>query len=466
MLHFLRRDAGFYKRLLFLTAPFILQNLINFSVGLADTFMVSQLGNQAIAAVTAANAPVFLMISLCFGMQNGLSVLISQYWGKRDLVSINRALGVAVMAGFVISGTLALIFFSFPVQIMDLLSNDHSLSLLGAPYLRIIGFSYVLNTLSAVYVSTQGSTENPHFGMKLFASSALLNVGLNYLLIFGNFGLPRLEIAGAAVATLLTRSVEFLICVIYALRSRRIPLQFAHLLRPGAEMARRFARYTSPVVLNEIVWGLGNSALTVIYGHTENSVEMLAANALMGNLGRLSLVACFGLGAATAVLIGKSIGEGRSHEDVMDLARTLLSFTTMIGLGIAAVTLILLPTLLIPVVFPLFKLYGTAASVATAMAVAQFGTSPLHAFCITSILGVLRAGGDVAFATMLDIGPQWLVSIPVTALVALVFRLGWWPICLAVQTENLVKLPLCLLRIRSGKWIHDVTRSGGKGGGA
>jgi len=457
-----RRDVGFYKRLLLLTAPFMLQNLINFSVGLADTFMVSQLGNEAIAAVNAANAPVFLMTSLVFGMQNGISVLASQYWGKNDLSNINRALGVGFFFAAGFSGFLALLFFTFPVQIMDLLSNNHALSLLGAPYLRIIGFSYVLNALSAVYVSVQGSMENPGFGMRLFAASAFLNILLNDLLIFGRFGLPRMEILGAAVATLLTRAVEFTVCVLYALKNRRLPLDSSCLFHPGAAMISRFAKYTSPVVLNEIIWGLGNSALIIIYGHTSYSVEFLAANALMGNLVRLSLVVCFGLAAATAVLIGKAIGEGRSHGEVMDLAWTLLAFTTAVGTLIGILTLLLLPTLFIPVIFPLFKLYGTAASIATAIAVVQFAASPIHAFPITSILGILRAGGDATWATMLDIGPQWLIAIPLATAAALVLHLGWWPVIIAVQTENLVKVPLCYLRIRSKKWIHDVTKPSGR----
>ncbi len=130
------------------------------------------------------------------------------------------------------------------------------------------------------------------------------------------------------------------------------------------------------MILNETAWGLGNSMLTVILGYTDNSVEMLAANAVMGNLNRLFLVVCFGLGAATAVIIGKSIGEGRSHQEVMDLSRTLLVFTALVGTGLTALSLLLVPTLFVPVVFPLFKLYGESAAIATALAVTGFLSIP------------------------------------------------------------------------------------------
>lgn len=179
---------------------------------------------------------------------------------------------------------------------MDLLSNNHQLSILGAPYLKIIGISYIFNMLSSVYASAQRSAENPSFGMKLFGASTLINTGLNYLLIFGKLGFPMLGIQGAAIATLCARICEFIICSIYALRDKRIRVQWAAFVRPGWDMLRRFLKYASPVVLNEAGWGLGTSMLTVILGYTENSVEMLAANAVMGNLGRLFLVFCFGLG--------------------------------------------------------------------------------------------------------------------------------------------------------------------------
>ena len=173
------RSAGFYKRVWKLSLPMILQNLITFSLGLIDTFMVSQLGNAEMAAVSTANAPAFLLISVVFGVQSGLGILVSQYWGKRDLRSISRAIGVAAFVGAGLILVLAVLFFLFPVQVMDLLSNEHALSVLGAPYLRIIGFSYVFNMLSSVYVSAQRSVENPNFGMKVFGTSTLVNTVLN-----------------------------------------------------------------------------------------------------------------------------------------------------------------------------------------------------------------------------------------------------------------------------------------------
>ena len=465
MLQALKRDKAFYRYLVSLTAPIALQNLITFSLGLIDTLMVSRLGNDEMAAVTAANVPVFLLISIVFGVQSGVGILISQYWGKKDLTSISRVIGVAALLGVSLALVVALVLFAWPVAIMDLLSNKHHLSLLGAPYLRLIGFSYVFNMLSSIYVSAQRSVENAGFGMKLFGMSTVLNTGLNYLLIFGKCGFPMLGVEGAALATLLSRVAEFLVCLICALRSRLIPLDLRALLRPGWEMLRRFVKYASPVLVNELFWGLGNSLLTVILGHTTVSVAFLAANGVMGNLNRLFLVVCFGLGAATAVMIGKAIGEGQSHDELMALARTLSWVTILVGMVLAVIALALVPLLFQPVIFPLFELYDLSAHLATTLAVTGFACIPLHAYSISAITGILRAGGDVLWSTVLDLAPQWVLALPLTALLALVLDADPWFVSLAIQAESFVKCPICLWRIRSRKWIHDVTLPEGRKNG-
>ena len=457
MFQALKRDKAFYSYLVRLTAPIALQNLITFSLGLIDTLMVSQLGNNEMAAVTAANVPVFLLISIVFGVQSGVGILISQYWGKRDLKSISRAIGVASFLGVALALVVAVVLFLWPVQIMDLMSNKHHLSLLGAPYLRVIGFSYVFNMLSSIYVSAQRSVENSSFGMKLFGMSTILNTGMNYLLIFGKCGFPMLGVEGAAIATLLSRVAEFIVCLICALRSRVIPLDWKALARPGGEMLRRFVKYSSPVLVNELFWGLGNSLLTVILGHTVISVEFLAANAVMGNLNRLFLVVCFGLGAATAVMVGKAIGEGQSREELMALSKTLSWVTVVVGTVLAVIALVLVPLLFQPVIFPLFELYDLSAHLATTLAVTGFACIPLHAYSISAVTGILRAGGDVFWSTALDLGPQWLIALPLTALLGLVLNADPWFVSLAIQAESFVKCPICLWRIRSEKWIHDVT---------
>lgn len=457
MLKHLRRRPGFYKHLWGLALPLILQNLITTSLGFVDTFMVGLLGNHQLSAVTAANTPIFLIQVIIFGLMSGLTVLVSQYWGKGDVESINRCMGIALYSGTAIAVLMAAVLFFHSTGVMSIVTDNTTLIGIGAPYLRLVGISYVFNAMSSVYVGMQRSTENPKLGMMVFGVSMLLNTFLNYCLIFGHFVAPRLEVTGAAVATLTSRIVEFAIVLLYALRNRRIPLMPRALLRPGMQMLKSSLTYASPVIANETMWGLGTSMMTVIMGHMTISTDMLAAYAIMGNIDKFSTVTCFGLAGATAVLVGKRIGEGAEREDVYSLGCCLLTVSTAVGVVIAICLAVLLPLVFIPHLYPLFKLTPQATGIATTMCMIYLLVMPLRAFDITNITGLLRAGGDARMAAVLDLFPLWLIAIPLTALTALVLNAPIPLICLSIQSESLCKIVPSIFRLYSRKWINDIT---------
>lgn len=455
-----RREPGFYRRLWALSLPMILQNLVTTSLGFADTFMVGLLGNAEMAAVTAANVPIFIIQIVIFGFQSGMAVLVSQYWGQQDMENISRSLGVAMYAVTAFSLTLALATFFFPARILRLITPNEALVALGTPYIRIVGFSYVFNGLSSMYAGVQRSTEFPTFGMALFTVSAALNGVLNYILIFGKLGFAPMGVTGAAVATLASRVAEFLIAALFALFSRRLPLRWNRVLRPGLAIGRSFLRYSIPVACNEALWSTGTSMLTVIMGHMANSQDMLAAYSLVGSIDRLSTVLCFGVAGAAAVMVGKEIGQGRDREHVYSVARTLLAVSMGIGLLAGAVLLLLLPVFFQPVLFRVFQLTEGAAYAATCLCLLYALSMPTRSFDVTNVTGVLRAGGDAKVAALIDAGPLWFAAIPLMALLALVIGAPVWAVCLSMQAENVCKCPLGILRFRSGKWINDVTVKG------
>ena len=329
MLRALRREPGFYHRLLVLSLPMILQNIITTSLGFADTFMVGLLGNAEMAAVTAANVPIFIIQVVIFGFQSGLAVLVSQYWGRGDTDSINRCMGVAMYAVTGFSVMLALITFFFPAQVLRLITPNQELVELAVSYIQIVGFSYVFNGLSSIYAGVQRSTEYPAFGMILFAISMCVNTFLNFVLIFGHFGAPAMGVTGAAVATLTSRVVEFLVAAGFALWNK--PLRWSCILRPGKAILRSFLKYSIPVVCNEALWSVGTSMLTVIMGHMSNSQDMLAAYALIGNIDKISTVVCFGIAASAAVMVGKEIGQGHDREQIYSVGWTLLLVSMFVG---------------------------------------------------------------------------------------------------------------------------------------
>ena len=457
MFSVLRQKPGFYSRLWKLALPIILQNLITTSLGFVDTFMVGLLGNNELSAVTAANTPIFLIQVIIFGLMSGLTVLVCQYWGKGDVTSINRCMGVILYAAVAVAALLAAVLLLWPHQVMAVVTNNALLIELGAPYVRIVGVSYIFNAASSVYVSMQRSTENPGFGMMVFGVSMLLNTVLNYCLIFGNFGAPRLGVTGAAVATLSSRIMEFAIVLGYALSNRRVPLMPKALLRPGRAIFKSAVFYSGPVLLNETLWGLGTSVMTAIMGHMAISTDMLAAYAIMGNVDKFSTVACFGVAGATAVMVGKRIGERADHEEVYSLSKCLLLVSFLVGTLIALALAVALPVLFIPYLYPLFSLTETATEVAVIMCVLYIVMMPLKSFDITNITGVLRAGGDARMAAVLDLCPLWLLAVPLSAVLALGINAPVALVCLGIYSENICKMPLGLHRFRSRKWINDVT---------
>lgn len=459
MLKALRQEPGFYRRLWALSLPMILQNLITTFLGFADTFMVGLLGNAEMAAVTAANVPIFIIQVMIFGFQSGMAVLVSQYWGRGDLDNINRCMGVALAAVTAVSTAVALVTFFFPAQVLGLITPNADLIDLGVRYIQIVGFSYIFNGISSIYAGVQRSTEFPAFGMILFAISMCVNTFLNFVLIFGKFGAPALGVTGAAVATLTSRVVELAVAVGFALWNKRQPLRWGCILRPGRAICRSFIKYSTPVVCNETLWSLGTSMLTVIMGHMANSQDMLAAYALVGNIDKLSTVVCFGIAASAAVIVGKEIGLGRDQDHVFSVSWTLLLSSMLIGGVVMVGLLILLPAFFQPVLFPLFKLTTGAAEAATCLALVYALSMPMRAFDITNITGVLRAGGDAKVASLIDVGPLWLAAIPLMALTALVLDAPVWVVCLSMQVENICKCPLGLIRFHSRKWINDITRA-------
>lgn len=294
--------------------------------------------------------------------------------------------------------------------------------------------------------------------MLVFATSMLLNTFLNYCFIFGNFGAPALGVTGAAIATLTSRIVEFLIVVVYALRSRRVPLMPRALFCPGRATVRIYVKYATPVLINETFWGLGTTMMTVIMGHMAISADTLAAYAIMGNIDKFSTVSCFGLAGATAVIIGKRIGEGASKDEVYDLSWCLLLVALGLGILIGGVLAVTLPTLFIPYLYPLFSLSPTATEAAATMCIVYLLTMPLKSFDISNITGVLRAGGDATMASIIDLVPLWCAAVPLAALAALVLDAPMIFVCLGLYAENFFKCPWGIIRLRSRKWINDVTR--------
>ena len=458
MFAYMRQKPGFYTQVAALAAPIVLQNLITSMLGMADTFMVGMLGEEPMAAVTLANIPLFVVQLFIFGVQSGSSVLISQYWGRKDMEAINRVMGVALWVVLSVASVFAVILLLCPIPFLSLFNNQPQLVELAAQYGGMAGLSYVLNAFTMVYVAAYRSMEQPRLGMYILAASMTTNTFLNWVFIFGNLGAPQLGVQGAALATLIARMLEVAIVVGHMARTKFFRIRPVLLLRPGLSMSWRFIRYGGLVVCNETLWGIGTSVFPTIMGHMENSTEILAAYTLAGNVEKLCTVFSFGLAATASIIIGREIGAGR----ISKVRRMGLAMDTLaVGCGLILGALLLCFTRFIAPdwVFPLFKLSPGAASVAGMMLTVMSFYMPLRAFNSVNIIGVLRGGGDVRAATLIDTCPLWVCAIPYALLCGLVLRTQVLWVYLAFLVEQMVKFGLGLWRLRSGRWIRDLTRA-------
>lgn len=458
MFKLFKREPGFYSRLLSLALPILIQNLITNSLGLVDTFMVGMLGEGPLAGVTLANIPVFVVQLMMFGVQSGSSVLISQYRGKGDFQSINRVMGIGMYAAGGISLIFALVASLAPEWFMGLFGSDAEVIAIAARYARIVGWSYFFDSFVQVYIGAHRSMGDPNRGMYILAVSMGANTFLNWVLIFGRLGAPQMGVEGAALATLIARALSFSITLVWAVLDRQFRISPKLLLCPGGEMLRRFIRYATPVMCNETMWGLGTSLFPTIMGHMAGSKEILAAYAIAGNITNLCTVGIFAIAGTAAILIGQEIGAGHSDR-VYSLGALLDVLSFLFGTVMGAIFLAGLHLLIAPLLYPLFKLSAGAGEVCTLMLTIGFIMMPLQAFNTTHIVGVLRGGGDVRMATLIDLTPLWLVALPLAALAGLVFRLGILWVYLAKTSENIIKCVFGVIRFRSGKWIRDVTQA-------
>lgn len=445
------KDKIFLKSMLSIAIPIALQNLITSSLNMVDTLMISSLGESSIAAVGLANQVFFFYALINFGINSGSSIFISQYWGREDIFSIRKILGLSVSLSTITGIIFTLGAFFFPEFIMGIFIKEPEVVKLGADYLRIVSLSYIITAIGFAYSISLRSTGRPKVPMMVSAISFVTNTVFNYLLIFGKFGFPQLGVKGAAWGTLIARIVE-IIFILYIVYSTNGPLAASpkELLDWNKEFVNKYLNTISPVILNETFWSLGQVMYSIAYARIGK--EATAAIQLTTTIQNIFFVLVRGLANACAVMVGNKIGAG-DKEEAYEYAIQFLTLSTLIGL-IFGVIMALTPDLTLKVFKNLEpNLYEITRKLLVIMGLSFF----IRTYNSTAIVGVLRGGGDTRFSMFLEMGAVWLVGVPLAFFGALVLK---WPVYFVlplVILEEVVKFSLSLPRILSKKWIKDVT---------
>lgn len=440
----------FIRTAIIFALPIMLQNAITIGVNMLDTIMLESYGEAQISASSLANDCINLFQFLCLGMGSGAAVLTAQYWGRGDHGNIQKSLSLMFKVALTASITFTLIVLVFAKSIMRIYSMDPMVVEYGVTYFMWSLPTFVLMALTLTTTQALRSIRKVRIPLYAAIASFFVNLIGNYTFIFGHFGMPEMQIAGAALGTVIARLVEAGIVVGYLLFvEKEVGFHLRHLLLDTRELRHSYMHYSIPVIVSDMLLGFGNTATSIIMGHI--STSFVTANSIVVMLQRLCSILTQGLGNAASTLIGNSVGKG-DRAIAQEQAMILLKLTG--ALGLVAMVLILGSG-------PFILAYFNNISDET-RAIAEdliLGISLMVVFQnLQSVItkGILRGGGDTDYCLKIDSVYMWIVSIPLGILTGLVWHLHPIIIFVSLRIDWIIKTIIGIRHIRKGKWIKVI----------
>ena len=430
--------GSFYRNVFALVIPMAIQNLINVGVTAADVIMLGRVGEKVLSGASLAGQIQFIMTLIFMGITSGATVLTAQYWGKKDTRTIEKVLGMGLAAGLITAVAFAAAALFIPEALMRIYSSDPAVIAEGIRYLRIVGFSYLFMAVTQVYLNIMRSIERVLIATFVYSISLIVNIAVNALLIFGLLGFPALGIRGAAIGTLCARIVEMVIVLCYAyFQNRVVRIRIGDMVHVDK-------------VLNELMWGLGSSANTAVIGHLGSAA--VAANSVAQVARQLATVVVFGISHATAIYLGKTIGE-QKLEHAKAYAKRFIYLSLILG---AAGALVILAAA--PIANATLALSPDAKGYLTFMFFVMSYFTIAQSLNCTMVVGIFRSGGDTRFGLIMDVSTMWGFSILLGAVAAFVFHASVPIVYVILMSDELLKVPITIKRYLSYKWLKNVTR--------
>ncbi len=451
-------EKGFYKRVLILALPIAAQSLITIGVNMLDNIMVGQLGETELSAVSLANQFISIYHILCMGLGMGASVLVSRYWGMRDkepekaMVALRKAICIMVRLTVSLAAVFAALTYFIPDMIMQMFVKEgEELDVItnGITYLEysVITFFFLgLSLTCTLVLRSVGQVKLPLF---VSMGAFFVNLGANYSLIFGHFGMPKMGIAGAALGTLIARIYEaFVICGYIFFVDKKIGFRIKHLFLETRDLLGEYIRISIPVLISDGILAAGNTAVAMVIGRLGKA--FVAANSVTATTQMMSSVMIQGVCQAGAIVTGQTLGEGEK-EKAQRQGYGFLGFGIALGLVSAA--------FIVAVSEPIIQSFNLSEGTANMARQLMNAISLIVVFQATNSImtkGVLRGGGDTKMLMLADNLFLWVLSIPLG--IAAGFLLGlspfWIYICL--KSDQITKAIWCVVRLHSGKWIKRI----------
>ncbi len=444
------KDKEFYSKLFRLTLPISLQSLMLASVAAADTFMLGNVEQNMMSAVSLATQIQFVQNMIIFAAVGATSILGAQYWGKEDRRSVNDIFCLCLK----VCGLVSFVFFVLcvfcPQLLMAIFTNDSELKVIGCRYLRIAGWSYLLTGFIECYLTVMKISDRAKYSAIISSATVLLNILLNAVFIFGLFGLPAMGVQGAALATLISRIIEFLWAVFISFRKDFISPDAKSLFSMNRMLALDFTRCALPLLGAGLLWGVGFTSYTAFMGHLGQAAA--AANSIAAVVRDLVCCACNGIASAAGIIVGNELGAGNLEKGKMyGIRLAKISFV----LGFASTFSMFVLT---PFVVHFLKLsqeaHGLLVGMMCIMAVYMIGR------CVNTVIinGIFSAGGDTLFDMYSLAVCMWGIAVPLACLGTFAFHWNVLVIYACTCLDEVGKIPWVLHHFRRYKWVKDLTR--------
>ena len=439
----------FLKTVALVAAPIALQSLIGSSLNLVDNLMIGHLGELPLNAVGVSVQIFFVYWMFVFGFASGAATYISQFYGVRDYVNIRRTTGFTLTVTF----GMGLLFFLgaefFPQYLLRIFTRFPEVIDAGCVYVRIGAPCFLLVPIIQSFTVALRATQQTV--QPLIASSVALgmNTLMNYILIYGKLGAPAMGVAGAALATVISRCVELSIILFLVFGRRNIIAgSVQEFFSYGQDLAMRIVRNALPTTINETMWGMGTALYVAAFARI--SISAGAAVQACNTINNMFSMAAFSIGDAILILVGQKLGEGKKSE-AYEMSKTLLKMAVIIGLIMGGLTVIFGKPIL-----SLFDFSEEGAADAWRILLVYAATLFMEVYNGAQVVGCLRCGGDTRFAMFTEVGTIWLIGVPLAFITSLMVG---WPVYLAVlsvKTEGVVKGIILTRRYFSRKWLNTV----------
>jgi MATE efflux family protein len=447
-----------YKKVFTIGIPVSIENMIYSLMNFIDVFMVGKenvvlgLGTAAVAGLGFANQIFMIFIVSLFGLNSGGGILAAQYYGKKDYKNLKKCLGITITVGLLFSFLFFLMGLFIPEKIIGIFTSDPKVLKLGANYFRIIALIYPLIGLGYSFNMQLRAIGKNQYSLYSTIIGLCINLVGNYLFINGNLGFPAMGVVGAAIATVIARivSVFYLIYIIY---KNKLPMagNFSELFKLSWSFIAKALKISLPVFGHEIMWVTGVSMYVIIYGRI--GTEATAAIQVVKSISNLVFTLVFGLSSGTAAIIGQEIGAG-NEENAYKYAVELLKISLVIGTAVALFVYAICPVVLI-----LMKVDSAIYPLARQIVFSEGILIIIKTTGTLFIVGVLRAGGDTLWTMFADLIPLWTFAIPLTYIAGLKFGLPIALVYLCSGSDELLKMPFCIQRLKSRKWINNLVKT-------